>query len=151
MGPPSPELEKAWDDLYQFGVSKITTQDAELIPWKTVRIPGDPKHYAVGIYVFHQLHCLNMIRKAFHPEYYPAVEQFHIDHCIEHLRQSLICSSDVSLIVWQWSSEKNRSVFQSGTPHTCRNFDKIAEWAKKPEHRLHADEFDQSVHVPDDE
>ncbi|KAK1220882.1 hypothetical protein PQX77_016316 [Marasmius sp. AFHP31] len=93
MGPPSPEVDKAWNDLYKYGLQRIPEDEAKLIPWKTIRIPGDESHYAVALDVFHQLHCLNIIRRGFHPEYYPKEEQWHVDHCIEHLRQAIVCSS----------------------------------------------------------
>ncbi|KAL0564193.1 hypothetical protein V5O48_017862 [Marasmius crinis-equi] len=150
MGPPSPEVDQAWDDLYKFGLSRIPEQEAKLIPWKTIRIPGDPTHYAVALDVFHQLHCLNVIRRGFHPNYYSKEEQWHIDHCIEHLRQAITCSSDVSLIVWKWFPEKNKTLGLSGTPHTCRNFDKIYEWAKDSEHNLPAGDFNLNLHPPHD-
>ncbi|KAG7093343.1 hypothetical protein E1B28_007023 [Marasmius oreades] len=150
MGTPSPELDKAWGDLYKYGLQRIPEDEAKLIPWKTVRIPGDESHYAVALDVFHQLHCLNIIRKAFHPDYYPKEEQWHVDHCIEHIRQAIVCSSDVSLIIWQWFPEKNKTLGRSGTPHTCRNFDKIYEWAKDPKNNLPADQFNLDLHPPHD-
>uniref|UniRef100_A0A0W0FDA5 Tat pathway signal sequence n=1 Tax=Moniliophthora roreri TaxID=221103 RepID=A0A0W0FDA5_MONRR len=153
MGEPSPELDKAWDDLYGFGINKISKHDADQLPVKTVRIPSDPDHYVVALDVYHQLHCLNLIRKAFHSDYYHKLhaghvvhprlsEEEHITHCIEHLRQSIICASDVSTIVWHWNSEKNMTIGRSGVPHTCKNFDKISEWANQPENRFYWRDFD---------
>ena len=41
-----------------FGLSKIPKDQARLLPNKTLAIPGDEENYAVGLAVFHQLHCL---------------------------------------------------------------------------------------------
>ncbi|KAJ8091063.1 hypothetical protein PM082_024673 [Marasmius tenuissimus] len=162
MGPPSPEVDAAWDELYGFGMSKISKHEADQLPLRTVRISGDRDRYAVQLDVFHQLHCLNMIRKALYPDYYHGLyppghnnthedDMNHVAHCVEHIRQGITCASDVSLIVWEWVPEKNTTMGRSGTPHTCRKFDKIAEWAKQPEHLLRPGEFDPRVHVTDEE
>jgi len=37
---------------------RLNKDEAERIPNKTVPFPGDPGYYAVGLAVFHQLHCL---------------------------------------------------------------------------------------------
>jgi len=76
QGPPSPETDDAWRELYnckragpgcdelQFltqttdPISRIDRKDASKIANRTVPIPGDSDHYAVSIDVFHQLHCL---------------------------------------------------------------------------------------------
>ncbi|KAF9257637.1 hypothetical protein L218DRAFT_879031, partial [Marasmius fiardii PR-910] len=160
MGPPSAEIDKAWDDLYSFGVSKIRKSEADQLPVKTVRIPSDPEHYILQLDVFHQLHCLNMLRKIIHPEYYghhlatgddtQETADEHLSHCIEHLRQGIICHSDVSTIVWRWIPERNRTMGILDLPHQCRRFDRIQEWAKDPEHQLKfIEEFDQTVQPPD--
>ncbi|ESK90002.1 hypothetical protein Moror_7932 [Moniliophthora roreri MCA 2997] len=164
MGEPSPEVDKAWDDLYGFGVNRILKHEADQLPVKTVRISGDPSHYIVQLDVFHQLHCLNIIRKALHRDYYEHLhadsghmpdskedEEQHVAHCIEHLRQSIVCASDVSTIVWQWIPERNQTMGRSGVPHTCKSFDKISEWASQPENRLHWNDFDLHVKPPDDD
>ncbi|KAI3612864.1 hypothetical protein WG66_005458 [Moniliophthora roreri] len=162
MGDPSPELDKAWDDLYGFGINKISKDDADQLPVKTVRIPSDPDHYVVALDVYHQLHCLNLIRKAFYWDYYhklhpgPVInssisEEEHVPHCIEHLRQSIVCASDVSAIVWYWDVEKNKTISRPAVPHTCKNFDKISEWANQPENRIYWNEFDLYVKPPSDD
>ncbi len=86
-----------------------------------------------------------MIRKALHPEYYkpqnpgPAGEDgllgpHHIDHCVDAIRQSLMCSVDVSVLVWTWLPERQAHFERATVPHTCRNFEKIQEWGR--EHRV---------------
>lgn len=77
QGDPSDEVDQAWNSLYngmhylqilkvywlidqlpEFGLSKIPKEQARLLPNKTLPIPGDEGYYAVGLAVFHQLHCL---------------------------------------------------------------------------------------------
>lgn len=64
----------------------------------------------------------------------PMEDDEHLGHCIEGLRQSLMCSADTSPIVWQWveSDEDLNGGRMQGFPgalHTCRDFDKIKNWA----------------------
>lgn len=52
-----------------------------------------------------------------------------------------------SLVVWQWVEADNRASIRMDTVHSCRNFDRVVEWAKA--HRR-TTPFDMSVHVQDD-
>ncbi|KAF7345278.1 hypothetical protein MSAN_01904500 [Mycena sanguinolenta] len=159
--PSSPELDLMWSDLYNYGVSRITKEEAARLPNKTHAIPGDPGHYIAELDVFHNIHCLNKVRMALDPDYYPdwristsnnyipaqkdATE--HISHCIDWLRQSIMCHVDTSVIVWQWNSRANESQVKGNVAHTCRRFDKITEWAKE---RVLVNTYDPTVHIEDD-
>ena len=53
-------------------------------------------------------------------------QMWHLDHCIDSLRQALQCASDVSPYVFQWSeSDKEVRAFADGV-HTCRDFDAVS-------------------------
>ncbi|KAK0652624.1 hypothetical protein B0T16DRAFT_505210 [Cercophora newfieldiana] len=85
---------------------------------------------------FHQLHCLNNLRKATWPDYYKEsspqkddVTRHHLDHCIEILRIALMCFSDVTPITTKFLS-KTHAEPDFSTLHTCRNFDKIRDYAR---------------------
>jgi len=160
QGHPSPEVDQAWLDLYDwFGLSKVPKWQARLLPNKTLAIPGDEENYAVGLSVFHQLHCLNLVRQGLYPDYYadPVTGAIggvpkedwpdHLSHCLDNVRQALMCSSDISLVVWQWGEVENRASIRMDTVHSCRNFDRIADWAKAHRRRKH---FNMTVHVEDD-
>ncbi|KAJ6201205.1 hypothetical protein J3E72DRAFT_182111, partial [Bipolaris maydis] len=91
--------------------------------------------------VFHSLHCLYRIQQALHPEKYQEMitpnESLnthpnppwhdHIDHCFDHIRQSLQCHSDLTPMEWERKSDK--LILRTETPHTCRDFGKIWKWA----------------------
>lgn len=93
----------------------------------------------VELDVFHQLHCLNLMRKLAYPAVFPmdltsgsdeAEDNiYHMEHCYDQLRQSLQCASDTSTIYWEWSPEKKKMFGNLRTTHTCRNFEKIRDWA----------------------
>ena len=44
--------------ITKVGISKITKDQAMLLPNKTWPIPGDEEHYVAELDVFHNLHCL---------------------------------------------------------------------------------------------
>ncbi len=67
-----------------------------------------------------------------------------MEHCYEQLRQSLQCSSDISTIYWEWSEKKQKMFGNVHTTHTCRNFEKIRDWAV--EHHATTD-LDFTKHV----
>jgi len=149
-GPPSDAVDQAWQDLYSFGVSRIPKSQAALMVNRTIAIPGDEGNYVLILNVFHLLHCLNKLRQALYPDYYPhyGVKGIdHIEHCLNSIRQSLMCSVDVTPIVFQWDEKEQRSFVRTDTLHSCRNFENIRGWAK--EHQLYG-EVITTVHVEDD-
>ncbi|KAG6814715.1 hypothetical protein H0H93_012479, partial [Arthromyces matolae] len=139
------------------GISRIGETQASRLVNYTIQIPHEPSGYLVGIDVFHQLHCLvsvlespqkhflkrslkNILRKYLSPgsaaEYY-VDENFeqrniHIAHCVNSIRQSLQCSSDISTVVWKLTPRADGGVEplpQFDVLHSCKDFGKIREWA----------------------
>ncbi|KAG6856703.1 hypothetical protein H0H87_001492 [Tephrocybe sp. NHM501043] len=147
-GPPSPELDAAWENIYNFGISKVGEAQASQLVNYTTSMPHDPSAYLVGIDVFHQLHCLNTLRKYLYPDYYVAesnedqVERnVHISHCLNSVRQSLQCSSDISTVVWSPTSRNGivEPLPRFDVLHSCKDFDKIKEWAWERRTGLYTD------------
>jgi hypothetical protein len=96
--------------------------------------------YRVGLEVFHQLHCLNLLRMSTYPDYYTKVEwsdtndkpekvRAHLDHCIEILRMNLMCLSDVNVFTFHKQPDKEGYWPDYESEHVCRNFDRIKDWA----------------------
>ncbi|KAF8319625.1 hypothetical protein DL93DRAFT_2074559 [Clavulina sp. PMI_390] len=55
----------------------------------------------------------------------------HIDHCLNSLRESLMCNPDLTPVVWQWDETQRRTSPKIDVVHTCIDFRPIQEWAKK--------------------
>ncbi|PKK42873.1 hypothetical protein CI102_11911, partial [Trichoderma harzianum] len=74
----------------------------------------------------------NRLRQSFWPEYYPPSTHpntiIHQEHCIDHIRQMLMCSGDMTLIPTEWTDYLERNYVNSDVPHTCRNFAKLRDW-----------------------
>lgn len=76
-GPPSQEIDNAWDAitlapgvlvrLSREEVEKANVSEVEYAAKFTVEMGGG---YMAGLEVFHELHCLNMLRKATNLAYY---------------------------------------------------------------------------------
>lgn len=72
----SPEVDKAWNALsYDIGDQVITNEERELLGMpashlKAIHPKTGVEGYRVGIEVFHQLHCVNLLRQVTYKEYY---------------------------------------------------------------------------------
>lgn len=122
----------------------LLNQDPEL-PALT-KMPSNERISQEGFYggpdVLHSLHCLNAIRKHLDMDYYaesmslpPEYRRIHIDHCVDHLRQALLCHGDLTPVTMKPvianTSLPYPVVFylgQTEREHTCRSADAIRSW-----------------------
>lgn len=98
-----------------------------------------------------------MVRKATRPDYYHPdnsngeedvfLGHTHIAHCIDIIRQSLMCASDITVYTWQWREDLGYYANQVKNPHVCRNFDALREWSRVNTERV---EFDYYSREPND-
>jgi len=51
-----------------------------------------------------------------------------VDHCIEMLRQVLMCSSDLGIITYNFVSFRPEAWPDFNTVHQCRDFEKVVNW-----------------------
>ncbi|KAK3356665.1 hypothetical protein B0T25DRAFT_453277, partial [Lasiosphaeria hispida] len=90
--------------------------------------------------VFHQIHCLNMIRRSLSAsvanptEFHYLIPQLyrHWDHCFDYVRQALMCAADVTLENLETRADGKTllaSVDGWGTTHMCRDYQGVVEWA----------------------
>ncbi|KAI0973735.1 hypothetical protein F4678DRAFT_408770 [Xylaria arbuscula] len=152
-GPPTPEMNERWRNLYHHGVAtrvsreemrKITTND-------TYELPNG--EHLINLEMFHQLHCLDIIRHAVYSRDYPGFFPYdangdpienlfgHFQHCIDRLLHGITCASNTAPSVW----ERRAGMAHEGapfeeyinlnhqTPTTCRNFEAVQQWAFKRE------------------
>ncbi|KAI8628055.1 hypothetical protein F5Y19DRAFT_439414 [Xylariaceae sp. FL1651] len=153
-GPPTPELETAWDELWLHGGIRFPEERLSLIN-RTVDLGNNrtlkPWHDGKGGYhgqleVFHQLHCLNLIRQYTWRDWYfrhPEIvrmsgdmlasdveARMHTDHCIEALRQALMCHGDTTPSITVLNPNAPRGEMADFSPHKkCRKFERLQEWS----------------------
>ncbi|KAJ6024972.1 hypothetical protein N7540_005769 [Penicillium herquei] len=70
VGEPSPDIDSAWRDIIRGTGVDLTTSDAERAGVIGKTYQRSSGHYLAGMHIFHELHCLNKLRKASHPDYY---------------------------------------------------------------------------------
>ncbi|KAJ3552823.1 hypothetical protein NM688_g3950 [Phlebia brevispora] len=154
---PSDQVDQAWHDLYaRFEVLQIPKDDAMRLPNKTIPVAADPSQYIISVSVFHQLHCLDILRKVIHSDYYadPVTGDIglllheeipdHVGHCLDFLRQGVMCAADVSPMIWYWREDRQAMSLELGAAHTCRRWENIDQWARAHILRYR---FDMSHHV----
>lgn len=157
FGQPSPEIDSAWANLLQYEYPAITDSEITLNPSLSFGSqdihPITGKHH-IALDVFHNLHCLNAVRKELDKDYYghhdhghigrraghatseeqssvDKAQRDHIDHCLNHVRQSLQCRPDLSPAAMHVVRDEGGSQFFLGNAkrHSCYNWDSIVEWA----------------------
>ncbi|KAH7370474.1 hypothetical protein BKA65DRAFT_18149 [Rhexocercosporidium sp. MPI-PUGE-AT-0058] len=142
----SNETDEMWDWVTRsIGDQMITPEELKLVekPETSVKTK-DPKTgkegYRIGIEVFHQLHCLNLVRKSTHPEFYMGKDDFkednkdkirtHLDHCLEMLRMNIMCQVDIGVITFHERADMPGDPWPDfSTKHVCRDFDAVRKWA----------------------
>ncbi|OGM44990.1 hypothetical protein ABOM_005775 [Aspergillus bombycis] len=144
-GPPSQEIDDAWDELIypEGGLVRLSKAQLDKINASeyaaeyTEELGGG---YIATIEVFHQLHCVNMLRKATNMDYYLSridewedgkTLRYHLDHCIDMLRQKLMCDPDVGMVTYVWAKGWKQPFPDFNTIHKCRDYSKVLEWARR--------------------
>jgi len=148
-GPPSPELDAIWDRV-SLDVRPLRMTHEQLLRTGEKPSPAMARYpdeygggYVATVEVIHQLHCLDVLRKASWGNKYHEnggmhksheLSRRHVDHCIEILRQFTMCSGDVTLITHDWIEGRTNPLADFNSFHECRNFEKILDWID--EHRV---------------
>ncbi|TLS29005.1 hypothetical protein PpBr36_02070 [Pyricularia pennisetigena] len=135
-GDPRPELDDAWDEL--LSAINIRVRD----DWfkkmgrnesTAVRINDGKGGYAGMID--------RMIRIGFtvdlYPDYAPMLKSqtgelipMHIDHCIDELRQAIMCRADVTVLTSDWVDWHTKPWLNFNVHHECVDWDSIFRWSK---------------------
>ncbi|SMR51932.1 unnamed protein product [Zymoseptoria tritici ST99CH_3D1] len=167
-GQPTPEVEEAWIRLWrlpmiQFPESKLPALNKS----DATQYMHASQDYGGGVlgffHVFHELHCLNMIRQYTYRQTYDysnvtafrAPEEIvrgHVDHCIETLRKQLMCTSDVTPVLFVKDDSRPSGMKSDfNVKRKCRDFGKIQDWAlenlAQPPERHQADQVESLVEL----
>ncbi|KAM5475503.1 hypothetical protein MauCBS54593_001194 [Microsporum audouinii] len=136
-GPPSNAIDEAWKALYDAGPLLVDKMELEAVGKESIELPSRPGKHLVKLAVFHQLHCLDYVRKYVHREHYRIDDSHaavsgidHADHCIDMIRQALSCSADPTLITFKQDGPFDTVEADFSATHACTNFEKTRDWAK---------------------
>ncbi|KAG1729100.1 uncharacterized protein EDB91DRAFT_839379 [Suillus paluster] len=142
---PSPEVDAAWDRV-SLNARPIRMTLEQLL--RTGERPSPamaqyPDEYGGGymatVEVIHHLHCVDMLRRVTwnKPQSYDHDDEsheshkdfrIHLDHCIEMLRQIIMCRGDVTMITYDWLEGHDDPFPNFNIRHQCRNFEKVLDW-----------------------
>jgi hypothetical protein len=102
--------------------------------------PEEGGGYLAGLEVFHQLHCLDVVRKFTWFDHFeggtpigfdndPVHVRVHVDHCLETLRLTLMCNADLT----PYFEERNPLLAAGGRNdfnvfHKCKKWDTLVDW-----------------------
>ena len=100
---------------------------------------GDNKYIAATIGA-HQLHCLHYIWQDHYMSYFPKTAdkaqrvpelyERHYEHCVDNIRQSLMCQFDTGIIPYNWVLDHQNPTPNANTHHKCMNWDALQAWLK---------------------
>jgi hypothetical protein len=115
---------------------------------KPDQVQINPKYgggFPANVEGLHHLHCLNLLRQTlyFNYNYYKSkgegafknddnIVRFHVTHCMDIIRQQLMCMPDTGILgqVW-WDPNAPKAFVDFNTEHKCKNFDAIRQWAQE--------------------
>ncbi|KAH8669186.1 hypothetical protein BX600DRAFT_267825 [Xylariales sp. PMI_506] len=128
----SKETQDRWLSLVPKGLGYLNIKTPEKYHDLPVKLPKQyGRGYTVTTSLTHQLHCLHSLAEVFSayrigrsdkiPE-----DPWHIAHCFDYIRQSVMCSADVAL-------EGKATTFPEGVTgsdgwdakHVCKNYDEV--------------------------
>ncbi|KAF2178041.1 hypothetical protein K469DRAFT_696153 [Zopfia rhizophila CBS 207.26] len=143
--PPSDDTDAAWNKLL-IDVSRSERsnhpEEAELQNENlTNRVQIENGDYMGALGVWHQLHCLDALRRAVHFEYYSPSDDpdqretdlVHYDHCIEIIRRSVMCHADTAVYVAEWIGDSREPVskeLKSNAERMCVNWESLHNWVR---------------------
>jgi hypothetical protein len=126
----------------------VPVEQAARAGLKRDQVQINPKYgggFPANVEGLHHLHCLNLLRQSlyYNIDYYRSqgkgaflnedhIVRYHVSHCLDIIRQQLMCTPDTGLLgkVW-WDVDHPKSFVDFNTEHKCKNFDTIRQWAEE--------------------
>ncbi|PMD40973.1 hypothetical protein L207DRAFT_427582, partial [Hyaloscypha variabilis F] len=95
--------------------------------------------YMAGLDVFHQLHCVDFLRRTAYSSYYnetpplhatgpPRIAEFRINHCVDLLVQQLQCSGNLNLFTVHWVETEEFPSPDFSIHRRCSDFQAVWDW-----------------------
>lgn len=69
-----------------------------------------------------------------------------LDHCLDYIRQSIMCSGDMTPTHVVYSAARDRWSPDFENEHTCRDFQALVEWTRARQPASHDDKEDHHHH-----
>ena len=163
---PSPEVDAAWDLISAEGSYIVTISRAEALALgrnaeAIVKSPEDREMgedaYPAQIDVFHEIHCLDMLRKEmastnvdlcelikladlvqywdyyFRPTYGNPEDAHYLHvrhkrHCLRIVLRTIMCNADVDIVTHNWRRGSYQPIADFENPRMCQNLEGLLKW-----------------------
>jgi hypothetical protein len=142
---PDRKVDEAWISLDTIRTFPLTAEDVMKLgkdPTITVKYPEEyglgPDAYVGQLDVFHQLHCLNLLRELAWAEYgrnethgkkpFSDLHWLHVSHCTDLLLQNIQCTGNMDVLTFNWLEGELWPWPNFYVNHQCRDFDAIVKW-----------------------
>ncbi|OQV01658.1 hypothetical protein CLAIMM_06972 [Cladophialophora immunda] len=140
---PSDEVDDLWDHFVYRAPMSISEEEFARLDVESKALVRFPPELGGGIWadleMDHQLHCLDLLRKHTHLKYYESKDisfvnqsniiRAHLDHCINILRQNILCHADTTLLTYNWIKGYDSPYPNFNNWHVCRGWEAIDRWA----------------------
>ncbi|KAI9877631.1 MAG: hypothetical protein M1830_003246 [Pleopsidium flavum] len=142
-GPPTPQVEDAWHSIMQYGVIRVPASDILRIGHNLTAVQFPPSAgggFPVIASGTHAIHCLHYIWQDHYTFAIPEVQTLkneipemyerHYEHCVDYIRQYLMCKFDATVIPLNWVRDHQNPTPNGNTIHRCVNWDGLQSWLK---------------------
>ncbi|KAF2457888.1 hypothetical protein BDY21DRAFT_18614 [Lineolata rhizophorae] len=137
LGAPTEELDESWSSLLQYSNIRISEEEIRHLDRldQSVRFT-DGSGYFAQMTVYHHLHCIKKIHHFLYLDHYwpnitsddLALLRAHNYHCLDTIRQAIMCQGDTSLITFRWGHEQPVPLGNFSSPHQCRDWEALDAW-----------------------
>ncbi|KAI1136544.1 hypothetical protein F5Y05DRAFT_414804 [Hypoxylon sp. FL0543] len=130
-----------WTALLRVGMMSLNEEEVRRVGASpdAVRLPPDSGGgYMAYLASHHHLHCLYILHQSLHKDYYQTrsvvwnmsaeMRHSHWDHCIEALRQYVICNADTTVVTHNWFERVNVPIASQDNPRRCADWDAHFRW-----------------------
>ncbi|KAF2804554.1 uncharacterized protein BDZ99DRAFT_397559 [Mytilinidion resinicola] len=150
-GPPTEEILARWHHITHTGPLNITREEMEGLELSTDAVQY-PEEFGGGYVAYlesaHQLHCLQALWEDHHwntkPHLRhlfpvlatklatePDITEAHFEHCVDVLRNRLMCTADASLVTFRWVKGVSGPYPYFNTKHECRSYEGLLGWDRE--------------------
>ncbi|KAF5856322.1 hypothetical protein ETB97_007530 [Aspergillus alliaceus] len=161
---PSAENDAAWAQFEKVLTHAVTREEIMKLgkdPETVARFDNEywgmgDDAYMVQLDVMHQIHCLNLLRKAAfaeYPGYEPELSHkgkmwwIHLGHCTDILLQNLQCNANTEVLTLAWVEDRDIPWPDFSVNRKCRDFNALVDWQRN--NAVNAEKFDK-MPVPKD-
>ncbi|KAK8041468.1 hypothetical protein PG994_014475 [Apiospora phragmitis] len=144
MGKPRPEMDQAWNDLLSATAIRLSSEEL-LLANNATSVEHKDGGFVGGLGISHLLHCVVCYRSwttDSHALHAPGVLYYyndgfeswddlfmHADHCLESLRQAILCQADVSVVTLEWTPHSRfKPSVRVPQPNACVDWDALHGW-----------------------